>query len=475
MELDITPAMVVLPALKRSLITLTVLALPLATTAQESSLQDLGDALVAPPPPAVIYSAKEIVTLDPARPSVAAVAVAGDRILATGSLDQVRTALGPRPYRLDTTFADQVIVPGLIAQHDHPLLAGLTMTSEIIAIEDWVLPQGTAKAARNRSEYLQRLQAANDRLQDPNALLLTWGFHQYFHGQLRKADLDAISSTRPIIVWHRSAHEVYLNSAAERKYGITREWFDSLPASPRQQADFANAHYWEQGMFAILPKLGAAIASPERIQAGLKFLRDYYHANGVTLGSEPGGLMSKPLQDEQNAVLGDSSSPFRFYFIADGKSITAKFPDARVGAETAKLLGWGQGMTAFLPKQVKLFADGAIFSQAMQLSQSYSDGHKGEWMMDPEFFAGGDPRCRLFAAAGESGGQHRARQAGQLHDPCRQSAAGGSGADQGHPGLGNGSRRQSVAGASSSWQQRYLEAGARSGSADAGVSEPGRS
>jgi hypothetical protein len=176
MELDITPAMVVLPALRLSLTTLTVLALPLAASAQESSLQDLGDALVAPPPPAVIYSAQEIVTLDPARPSVAAVAVAGDRILATGSLDQV-------------------IVPGLIAQHDHPLLTGLTMTSEIIAIEDWVLPQGTAKAARNRSEYLQRLKAANDRMQDPNALLLTWEFHQYFHGQLRKADLDAISST----------------------------------------------------------------------------------------------------------------------------------------------------------------------------------------------------------------------------------------------------------------------------------------
>ena len=156
MELDITPAMVVLPALRRSLITLTVLALPLAASAQESSLQDLGDALVAPPPPAVIYSAKEIVTLDPARPSVAAVAVAGDRILATGSLDQV-------------------IVPGLIAQHDHPLLAGLTMTSEIIAIEDWVLPQGTAKAARNRSEYLQRLKAANDRLQDPPRLCCSPG------------------------------------------------------------------------------------------------------------------------------------------------------------------------------------------------------------------------------------------------------------------------------------------------------------
>ncbi len=78
--------------------------------------------------------------------------MAENRILATGSLDQVRTALGRRPFRLDATFANQVIVPGLIAQHDHPLLAGLTMTSEIIAIENWVLPQGTAQAARSPSQ-----------------------------------------------------------------------------------------------------------------------------------------------------------------------------------------------------------------------------------------------------------------------------------------------------------------------------------
>ena len=43
-------------------------------------------------------------------------------------------------------------------------------------------------------------------------------------------------------------------------------------------------------------------------------------------------------------------------------------------------------MIAYLPKQVKLVAHGAIYSQAMQVSKGYTDGHKGEWMMDPEFF-----------------------------------------------------------------------------------------
>jgi predicted amidohydrolase YtcJ len=354
--------------------------------AVEPSLQDLSAALQSLPQ-IVIYPAREVVTLDPAKPTARAVAVVGDRILAVGELDDLKKAVGSQPYSVNTRFADQVVVPGFIAQHDHPLLAALTMTSEIISIEDWVLPDGTRPAAMSRDDYLKKLAAASARMKDPNALLLTWGYHQYFHGKLGKADLDAISMTRPIVVWHRSAHEMYINSAAEKKFGVTKAWFDKLPDSAKKQSDFANGHYWEQGWFALLPLTAAAIASPERLRAGLEFVKDYYHANGVTLGAEPGGILVKKAQDAQNAVLSDPSSPFRFYFIADGKSITGAFPDEKVAEETEKLLSWGQGMTAYLPKQVKLFADGAIYSQAMQVSAGYKDGHKGAWMMEPDFFA----------------------------------------------------------------------------------------
>lgn len=354
--------------------------------AQEASLQDIASAMRGLPE-IVIYPAREIVTLDPAKPTAQAVAVVGDRILAVGDLEELKAAAGKQPYSVNPTFTNQVIVPGFVAQHDHPLLAALTMTSTIIAIEDWVLPQGTSKAAKSRDDYLKRLAEAHANLKDPNEVLLTWGYHQYFHGVLKKADLDKISQTRPIIVWHRSAHEFYLNSAAEKKYGITKAWFDKQSDSVKKQSDFANAHYWEQGAFGVMPQIASAIATPERLRAGLEFVRNYYHANGVTLGSEPGGLASKKLQDAQNAVLSDPSSPFRFYFIVDGKSVTGAFKDEQVIAESEKFLTWGQGMTAYLPKQVKLFADGAIFSQAMQVRDGYKDGHKGEWMMDPDFFA----------------------------------------------------------------------------------------
>jgi hypothetical protein len=73
------------------------------------TLQDIVKATVSWPG-ATIYVATEIVTLDPNRPSASAVAVVGDRVLATGSLEELKAAAGDQPYTVDETFADKVIV-----------------------------------------------------------------------------------------------------------------------------------------------------------------------------------------------------------------------------------------------------------------------------------------------------------------------------------------------------------------------------
>lgn len=85
------------------------------------SLSDLSSALRTAPP-VVIYTAKTIRTLDPRRPAAQAVAVVNGRILATGTLDEVKALVGAQPPTIDQTFADKVMVPGFIAQHDHPVL-----------------------------------------------------------------------------------------------------------------------------------------------------------------------------------------------------------------------------------------------------------------------------------------------------------------------------------------------------------------
>ena len=149
-------------------------------------------------------------------------AVVGNKILAVGSLEELKAAVGDQQYTINNTFDDKVIIPGLIAQHDHPLLSSLAMMSEIIAIEDWVLPNKTSLAANNQEEYRQRLKEANKQLKTEDELLFSWGYHPSFHGPLTRSDLDKLSSTRPIIIWHRSCHEFFLNSYALNTLEIGR-------------------------------------------------------------------------------------------------------------------------------------------------------------------------------------------------------------------------------------------------------------
>ena len=57
--------------------------------------------------PATIFTAREIISMEREAPVASAIAVAGKRIVAVGSLDLVKAALGARPYKIDETFNDK--------------------------------------------------------------------------------------------------------------------------------------------------------------------------------------------------------------------------------------------------------------------------------------------------------------------------------------------------------------------------------
>ncbi len=334
----------------------------------------------------VIYVAKDIITVDPKRPRVSAVAVNQGRIQAIGSKRQLLELVGEDEAVIDDRFADKVIVPGLIEQHIHPILSALTLTSSIISIEEWQLPRGTFPAARNREDYFKRLREVEAAMKDPAAPLISWGFHHYFHDKLTRADLDRVSAERPIFIWHRSAHEFVLNSPALQVADISEEMLQQTSQEIREQINLDEGHFWERGAFDfLLPRIMSVIGSPSRMTAGIELMADYLHAAGVTTSAEPGGIAG--YYPPQIAVLGDTDTPFRFYFIPDGRSLSLKHAGADLLAATEQVMTGAHGHTAFLPKQVKLFADGAIFSQLMQMTDGYLDGHHGEWLMQENDFA----------------------------------------------------------------------------------------
>ncbi len=376
-------------AISSCIIALTLCAvLQPALFAQTSSLQDIGGASWRELPSITIYPAREVVTLDPEHRIAEAVAVVGDRILGTGDLETLKKQAGDQEFRIDNTFANKVIVPGFIAQHDHPVLTALTMASEVLAIEEWALPNKTIRAVKDKADFMKRLAAAEEKLEDPEEPLVSWGYHPNFYGELTREQLNEISNTRPVVVWARSCHEVILNAPALKAAGITKEMVDGWSESQQEQSNLEEGRFWEQGFFAALTtNLATMIATPEKLQAGLEIARDYMHSKGITFGNEPGGILVKPVQDGVNAVFSQPTMPFRWTFMVDGKTMCDKYSDdAQVLEESKKLSSWYEGMTSQSPMMAKLFADGAIYSQLMKLRDPYLDNHKGEWMTDLDVF-----------------------------------------------------------------------------------------
>lgn len=354
--------------------------------AQTSSLQDYASSLVQPGA-TVIYTAREFITMDPKKPRAEAIAVQDGKFVAVGTRAEVAAAAG-KEARLDGTFDDKVVIAGFVEQHVHPVLAALTMNTRVISIEDWDAIDGFSPAVRDEQTYQARLRAAIAEHADKTTPFITWGYHHYFHGPMNRAMLDQLAPDFPVIVWHRSAHEFFLNSAALRLMKIDDALVRTFGKSAQEQLDLEKGHFFEQGGMAILPNITPHLASPEQFRKGLEFTEAYYHRNGITLACEPGGFLSKPLQDAINAVYSDDATPFNHCFIGDGKSFHAIKPNdaASLLAETRKVESWGEGRTWYLPNQVKLFTDGAIYSQLMQMKDGYTDGHHGAWIIDPPAF-----------------------------------------------------------------------------------------
>ena len=332
-----------------------------------------------------VYTAKKIITMERDQPVAEAVAVENGRIVAVGSLAAVKAALGSRPVVIDETFRGNIVMPGLIEQHLHPILAALSIKSEIIANDAWVLPDRMVEAATTPEAYRKRLTDAVRTTGDERDFLFSWGYHPYWHGELSRAALDAMSATRPVAVWHRSCHEFFLNTPALAALGIT-EAATKGQGLASEQADWTRGHFFEKGLNIILAPLMRRFASPERMIAGLKLLATYLHRSGVTALNEPGAQIGPEQLQLYKAVLGAADTPFTTTLIVDGRTMYERHQDGALDATEKTIASAAEGKVRYLPKQIKFFADGAIVSQKMQMKDGYTDGHRGEWMTEPEHF-----------------------------------------------------------------------------------------
>jgi predicted amidohydrolase YtcJ len=328
--------------------------------------------------PIIVYTAKKIVTMDPAQPEATAVAVRDGSILAVGSLDDLQPWLQDQHYELVRDFEGNVLLPGLIDPHLHPFMAAAMIMTDMITAFEWQLPWATIKPIRGKEAYMAELRRIEQAKRDPSEPLISWGYHPFWHGAIARSDLDAVSTSRPIVLWHRSAHEMFLNTAALQRWKLTEE-----EARSHAGVDYSAGHYWESGMIELASaKIAPYMFERARFLAGVARARDVVHFGGITTIAEMSFGITDPDLEwlGPQAVLDSDDVPFRTFFVAD-----AKTPAMKLGAEQS--LAW----TDALPQRnthrlrfgrhIKLFADGAFYSLGMRIGGAgYIDGHQGAWM-----------------------------------------------------------------------------------------------
>ena len=342
-----------------------------------------------------IVVAKEIVTLDDRYQNVDAVFIKGSRIQAVGTKDELLKEFPG--VMVDIANENNIIVPGFIEHHIHPLLAGITMNSNIVAIDDWNVPHKKSAGVRDREGYLKRLTTIENNMNDLQEPLVSWGFHHFFHGKLTRQDLDLVSKDRPILIIHRSFHEFIMNSKALSLFKITEEDLNGLTDEEKKHASFDEGHFSERGLIAVMPKVMQYIAAPQRIIKGLQITEKYVQQNGITLIANPGSMYDQKIQQAKNYVFGDEDTPFKSLYIPSALYMLEHTDISNLLEETEKHLSWGQGKVEFLPNHIKLFTDGAMYSQNMVLRDGYLDGHQGAWLMENDIFK---DVFRLFWDAG---------------------------------------------------------------------------
>lgn len=325
-----------------------------------------------------VYTAKKIITMEPALAEATAVAVADGRIVSVGSLESLQPWLEGREVSIDRSLQDKVLLPGFIDPHVHPSLPAVLTQFPFLAPDDWVLPTGDFPGATTPRAYearLKELVAAHDNQAVP---FIAWGYHPLWHGQVYRPQLNEWFPDTPVMLWHRSFHELIGNDAAFAMLGITEA--DTIGI---HESDWANGHFWENGLKAIVPRL-PFLFEPARFGAGMGNFLEMAHLGGVTTVLDMGvGVFGNPGQEialirqvteGRQAPLRIILTPIITDFLARGKN------PAQAMAEIEQWQAQNSHRVR-VENHFKLMLDGAIFSGLAQMGPpGYIDGHQGLWM-----------------------------------------------------------------------------------------------
>jgi predicted amidohydrolase YtcJ len=333
---------------------------------------------------ATIFTARKVITMSPARPEVSAVAVRDGRILGVGTIEELN---GWGPCEVDDRFRDLVLIPGLIEAHSH-IGEGTSWGFPYIGYFDRYGPDGKLwKGRRRLDDVLAALKKMDADLSDPDEPLTVWGFDPiYFEGErLNAFHLDRVSETRPVFVFHASAHLATVNSALMQKMGITKDI--DVEGVAKDPSGELIGELQEPDALRLAGDIYSRIADGSDDDENWKTYGTQANNAGCTTIGELayGSPADQAAVERLKRIVDDPQYPVRvaelFLPLLSGPD------DPEEAAQWCVELG-GLSTDKLRLGIVKLFLDGSIqgFTARLRPPGYFNGNPNGLWLMDPDDF-----------------------------------------------------------------------------------------
>lgn len=330
-----------------------------------------------------IYTASQIVTMNPDMPTAQAVAVNGEGgIVAVGNFKGLKSQL--RGAIIDTQFENKTLIPGLIDPHVHMTLGAMMYSVDFVPPWDMETPKGIVAGLPDKASLLASI--ADFAAQGEGPLVL-FGYHNLVQGDLTRQDLDMVTTDRPLYIWHYSGHDFYLNSAAIIQAKLTPALAEQFEGVGLDKDGELNGRIYEDAGLALFATLGPILLAPDNIARGWNGFESILARSGVTTVADLGyGIFGRATEDAYISAH-YQDDPYRLYLVPEHRAFAKEF-----GAESAaqiKSLAADQTKEAKVLPQIKLFTDAAFYSQTMKMAApgyigGQSEGTDGLWVTKPE-------------------------------------------------------------------------------------------
>ena len=221
-----------------------------------------------------VYIGEHIIAMTGVNPG--AVAVRGDRILATGSVQEIELLIGESTRVIE--LGEQALLPGFIDAHGH--FSALARTADYVDLSP--PPVGGAESI---ADIVRALRLAIEQSSIPAGTLVTgFGYDDSLLEERRhptRFDLDEASTSHPIVIRHVSGHLAVGNSLALADAGISAETPDPAGGIVRRLENGAPDGVMEETAMTLLPDAVANL-TPERFAELRRQALEIYAAYGIT-------------------------------------------------------------------------------------------------------------------------------------------------------------------------------------------------